>query len=295
MIYKYFGQIYDYGDDDGLNYLDEQGDLWNQLMDKYNGEIEDIVAREPIEVLMQAAQELKGIAGDMKYELDEAAQGHTIEAHGVRGMDRRTWHKTFRNTDQMMAWAEKHDAEIVGTRDLEQARHHNLSPAKQGVAEGLSDPAKDELIDALQYHSVDDPRELYATLKEIGRGFKTPVAKQIRMALRSLSPDDAYELWETALDIAGVTQDDLDIDNDMDGSQDVAATATGQKKTKHKIHKTIYIESATEGQQIDEVAMLVVRIVNGLDGKGRAVCAVRVQLVDFAALRLHHAHLSPSR
>jgi hypothetical protein len=136
MIYKYFGQIYDYGDDDGLNYLDEQGDLWNQLMDKYNGEIDDIVAQEPIEVLMQAAQELKGIAGDMKYELDEAAQGHTIEAHGVRGMDRRTWHKTFRNTDQMIAWAEKHDAEIVGTRDLEQARHHNLSPARQDMAEG---------------------------------------------------------------------------------------------------------------------------------------------------------------
>jgi len=65
----------------------------------------------------------------------EAAQGHTIEAHGVRGMDRRTWHKTFRNTDQMIAWAEKHDAEIVGTRDLEQARHHNLSPAQQGITE----------------------------------------------------------------------------------------------------------------------------------------------------------------
>ena len=72
MIYKYFGQIYDYGADDGLYYLDLQGELWNQLMDKYDGEIEDIVAREPTEVLMQAAQELKGIAGDMKYELDEA-------------------------------------------------------------------------------------------------------------------------------------------------------------------------------------------------------------------------------
>jgi len=66
----------------------------------------------------------------------EAAQGHTIEAHGVRGMDRRTWHKTFRNTDQMIAWAEKHDAEIMGTRDLEQARRHNLSPARQDMAEG---------------------------------------------------------------------------------------------------------------------------------------------------------------
>jgi hypothetical protein len=72
----------------------------------------------------------------------EAAQGHTIEAHGVRGMDRRTWHKTFRNTDQMIAWAEKHDAEIMGTRDLEQARHHNLSPAEQDMAEGVVDTVK---------------------------------------------------------------------------------------------------------------------------------------------------------
>jgi len=70
----------------------------------------------------------------------EAAQGHTIEAHGVRGMDRRTWHKTFRDTDQMTAWAEKHDAEIMGTRDLEQARRGNLSPAEQGVAEAFPNP-----------------------------------------------------------------------------------------------------------------------------------------------------------
>jgi len=59
-------------------------------------------------------------------------------------MDRRTWHKTFRNTDQMMAWAEKHDAEIMGTRDLEQARHHNLSPARQGVAKGLTEMDKSQ-------------------------------------------------------------------------------------------------------------------------------------------------------
>jgi LysM repeat protein len=76
--------------------------------------------------------------------ITEAAQGHTIEAHGVRGMDRRTWHKTFRDTDQMMAWAEKHDAEIIGTRDLEQARHHNLSPAQQGEAEGLTEMDKSQ-------------------------------------------------------------------------------------------------------------------------------------------------------
>ena len=87
MIWKYYGQIYDYGDDDGLDYLDRNGELWNQLMDKYNGEIDDIVAQEPTEVLMQAAQELKGIAGDMKYELDEAdlAEGEvTKNATGLK-------------------------------------------------------------------------------------------------------------------------------------------------------------------------------------------------------------------
>jgi hypothetical protein len=65
----------------------------------------------------------------------ETAQGHTIEAHGVRGMDRKTWHKTFKNVDQLNVWAEKYDAEIHGTRDLEQAKRGNLSPAIRGVAE----------------------------------------------------------------------------------------------------------------------------------------------------------------
>ena len=89
MIYKYFGQIYDYGDDDGLDYLDKRGDLWNQLTDKYNGEIEDIVAREPTAVLIKAAQELKGIAGDLKYELDEqgVAEGMPTSSLTSRYMD----------------------------------------------------------------------------------------------------------------------------------------------------------------------------------------------------------------
>jgi hypothetical protein len=94
----------------------------------------DLKQKEKVPVQRKGDDEEQGVT--------EAAQGHTIEAHGVRGMDRRTWHKTFRNTDQMMAWAEKHDAEILGTRDLEQARHGNLSPAEQGVADGeTSTPA----------------------------------------------------------------------------------------------------------------------------------------------------------
>lgn len=112
----------------------------------------------------------------------------------------------------------------------------------ESATEGSHDPAKDALIQALMGHSVDDPRELWVDLKEISRGFKTPVSKQIRMALRSLSPDDAYELWDTALEIVGVTQDELDnMTDDMDDLRDVSPPETGQKKTKHKIHKTIYI------------------------------------------------------
>ena len=89
----------------------------------------------------------------------EAAQGHTIEAHGIRGMDRRPWHKTFKNADQMMAWAEKYDAEILGTRDLEQARHGNLSPAQQGVAEGMCsacncDPCKCDSVDESAFQAA---------------------------------------------------------------------------------------------------------------------------------------------
>lgn len=61
-----------------------------------------------------------------------------IEAHGIRGMDRKPWQKKFRNVAAMNAWADKYDAEILGTRDLESARAGNLSPALKENAEELS-------------------------------------------------------------------------------------------------------------------------------------------------------------
>jgi hypothetical protein len=54
-------------------------------------------------------------------QMDEAAQGHTIEAHGIKGMKRTPWRKTFKHTDHLNDWAEKNDAEVHGTRDLEQS------------------------------------------------------------------------------------------------------------------------------------------------------------------------------
>lgn len=52
-----------------------------------------------------------------------------IEAHGIRGFKNTPWRKIFKSTEAMLAWAEKYDAEILGTRDLESASQGRLAPA----------------------------------------------------------------------------------------------------------------------------------------------------------------------
>ncbi len=42
-----------------------------------------------------------------------------IEGYGVRGLDNRRWRRKFTDEAAMAAWAEKNDAEIHGTRALE--------------------------------------------------------------------------------------------------------------------------------------------------------------------------------
>jgi hypothetical protein len=86
-IKKYFDQIYEYGDD-GLNYLDNNAPFWASLFDKHNGDIDDIIAMEPADVLTQAALELKDVAGDLKYELDEqgVAEEYNPEYDDEAGM-----------------------------------------------------------------------------------------------------------------------------------------------------------------------------------------------------------------
>jgi len=55
-------------------------------------------------------------------ELEEAAKGHTIEAHGIKGMKGTPWRKTFKSVDHMNDWADKNDSvEVHGTRDLEKS------------------------------------------------------------------------------------------------------------------------------------------------------------------------------
>lgn len=43
-----------------------------------------------------------------------------IEAYGVKGMMSKSWRKTFRTVEAMCKWVEIHDAEIIGTRHLEE-------------------------------------------------------------------------------------------------------------------------------------------------------------------------------
>lgn len=53
----------------------------------------------------------------------EAAQGHTIEAQGIRGMKATPWRKTFKNHEHLEKWADANDSvEVHGTRDLEKAK-----------------------------------------------------------------------------------------------------------------------------------------------------------------------------
>jgi hypothetical protein len=45
-------------------------------------------------------------------------KGHTVEAHGIKGINSKVWRKTFKSIEQAYEWAEKNDAEIYATRDL---------------------------------------------------------------------------------------------------------------------------------------------------------------------------------
>lgn len=64
-----------------------------------------------------------------KKEVDEA-KGDTIEAHGARGMKQTPWRRSFKDYDALNRWVEANDSvEVHATRDLDQAKRGNLSPA----------------------------------------------------------------------------------------------------------------------------------------------------------------------
>ena len=62
-----------------------------------------------------------------------------IEAHGIKGMSRTPWRRTFKDEDAMIAWAEKFDAEIYGQRETDYAAQMKK---EKGVKEGVVDSVK---------------------------------------------------------------------------------------------------------------------------------------------------------
>lgn len=83
--------------------------VFNELMiDKVSQKLEDL----RVDV---ASQMFNHVNESMKRQ----PKGHTIEAHGVKGMKSTPWRQTFKNSDHLADWAEKHDAEVHGVRDLE--------------------------------------------------------------------------------------------------------------------------------------------------------------------------------
>lgn len=45
-----------------------------------------------------------------------------IEAYGTKGMNSRSWRRTFKDADALTAWCEKNDAEVYGQRFIDHRR-----------------------------------------------------------------------------------------------------------------------------------------------------------------------------
>lgn len=79
-----------------------------------------------------------------------APAGHTIEAHGVKGMKNSPWRKTFKSGEHAADWAEKNGAEIHAFRDLDPGemkagKHSKGTLAKEDV-EGLDELHRNTLL-----------------------------------------------------------------------------------------------------------------------------------------------------
>jgi len=42
-----------------------------------------------------------------------------IEAYGLKGMQNRAWRRTFASAEKLLAWCERNDSVVLGTRPVE--------------------------------------------------------------------------------------------------------------------------------------------------------------------------------
>lgn len=60
-----------------------------------------------------------------------------VEGYGVRGVRSLPWRKAFKTVDAMNAWAEKMDAEIIGTREMDAEEVRASARARHGLVGGM--------------------------------------------------------------------------------------------------------------------------------------------------------------
>jgi len=51
-----------------------------------------------------------------------------VEAYGVKGMKNTAWRKTFKNLEALRKWCDKNDAEVYGTRFIEDVLNLDFDP-----------------------------------------------------------------------------------------------------------------------------------------------------------------------
>lgn len=72
-----FDKIYGYGDA-GLDYLDVHGQLYSSLQDRYEGDLDAMLANEPPDVLDELAYEMEQVADAMTFDLEPPEEDDEI-------------------------------------------------------------------------------------------------------------------------------------------------------------------------------------------------------------------------
>ena len=173
MIDKYFGQIYDYGDD-GLDYLDKNAPVWFDLFnDEYGGDIDNIVAMAPINLLKQGAMELKNVASDLGYGLEE---GWSNKMVAQRTGQLPTPYSVYIKGREWKSFADDDHAEAVANKLRAKFKAEGRDPSVITIAPTDYDKGMDEALSR---------KDL---LKQVGDKLNDPEFRK--------QPADSSKRWE---------------------------------------------------------------------------------------------------
>ena len=103
-----------------------------------------------------------------------------IEAYGVKGMKSIKWRKVFKSVDALNKWADANDAEVQGTRDVEESKIL------------IKEDASKKLADAFDKDSVAD---LLAMFPNVLPDYPRVLVQESKTVLNLLSSDEMARLF----------------------------------------------------------------------------------------------------